>query len=333
MNKHLKTFLTVAFSVILAAILIGLSLSGIDFEKTIASLQKANYFWVMLSVVFGITAYWLRSQRWRLLLEPMGYQVTAKNSFIAVCMNYIWNLLIPRSGEIARCTSLYALDKTPVDKSFGTVISERVIDFLCLITVAILAFITNIDLIQKLFKNIAASREGTQKGGNNLKLYIILSSIAMVIVLIYFFRNRIKQTTIYPKVKLFLYGIKQGLKTIFQLKRKKEFIIYTILIWLFYYLMTYVVVFAIPETAHLSPTVGLYLLVVGGIGMVIPASGGIGAYHAAMRLGFIALGFSGEVGLTFAFLVHTPHTFIALGLGLISFIMAYFEKRKVIAKL
>ena len=67
--------------------------------------------------------------------------------------------------------------------------------------------------------------------------------------------------------------------------------------------------------------------------MVIPASGGIGAYHAAMRLGFIALGFSGEIGLTFAILVHTPHTFIALGLGLISFIMAYFEKRKTIAKL
>ena len=333
MNKRLKTFLTITFSVVLAIVLIGFSVSGIDFEKTIESLQKANYFWVGVSIVLGTTAYWLRSQRWRLLLEPMGYHVTAKNSFIAICMNYFWNLLIPRSGEIARCTSLYALDKTPVDKSFGTVISERVIDFLCLITVAVLAFFTNIDLIQKLIKDILATRADNSGQSSNLKLYILLSLIVVGAGLIYIFRNKIKQTAIYPKIRLFLYGIQQGLKTIFQLKRKREFIIYTLLIWIFYFLMTYVVIFAIPETAHLSPAVGLYLLLVGGIGMVIPASGGIGAYHAAMRLGFIALGFSGEVGLTFAFLVHTPHTFIALSLGLISFIMAYFEKRKAIAKL
>ncbi|MRI63730.1 UPF0104 family protein [Ornithobacterium rhinotracheale] len=329
MSKRLKTTLTLLVSILLAIALIAYSLSGIDFEQTIESLRQANYFWIGVSVAMGIMAYWFRSQRWRLLLEPMGYQVTAKRSFISVCMNYFWNLLIPRSGEIARCTSLYALDKTPVDKSFGTVISERVIDMLCLMFIAFLAVVTNIDLIKKLMSEVLVTRSQAGDDGNSLKLYILGGIVVLMIVLLFAFRKKIKKLSFYPKIREFIYGIQQGLKTIFQLKRKKEFIIYTLLIWIFYFFMTYVVVFALPETEHLGIADGFYLLLVGGIGMVIPASGGIGAYHSAMRLGFIVLGFSKEVGVTFAFLVHTPHTLIALGLGLISFILAYFDKKKV----
>ncbi|MRJ09632.1 UPF0104 family protein [Ornithobacterium rhinotracheale] len=329
MSKRLKTTLTLLVSILLAIALIAYSLSGIDFEQTIESLRQANYFWICVSVTLGIMAYWFRSQRWRLLLEPMGYQVTAKRSFISVCMNYFWNLLIPRSGEIARCTSLYALDKTPVDKSFGTVISERVIDMLCLMFIAFLAVVTNIDLIKKLMSEVLLTRDKAGDDGNSLKLYILGGTITLIIILLFAFRKKIKKLSFYPKIREFIYGIQQGLKTIFQLKRKKEFIVYTLLIWIFYFFMTYVVVFALPETEHLGIADGFYLLLVGGIGMVIPASGGIGAYHSAMRLGFIVLGFSKEVGVTFAFLVHTPHTLIALGLGLISFILAYFDKKKV----
>ncbi|MGV4529379.1 lysylphosphatidylglycerol synthase transmembrane domain-containing protein [Ornithobacterium rhinotracheale] len=327
MSKRLKTTLTLLASILLAIALIAYSLSGIDFDQTMDSLRQANYFWIGVSVVLGIMAYWFRSQRWRLLLEPMGYQVTAKRSFIAVCMNYFWNLLIPRSGEIARCTSLYALDKTPVDKSFGTVISERVIDMLCLMFIALMAVVTNIDLIKRLMSEVLITRDKAGDTGSSLKLYIFAGTLTLIIILLYAFRNRIKKLSFYPKIREFIYGIQQGLKTIFQLKRKKEFIVYTLLIWIFYFFMTYVVVFALPETEHLGIADGFYLLLVGGIGMVIPASGGIGAYHSAMRLGFIVLGFSKEVGVTFAFLVHTPHTLIALGLGLISFVLAYFDKK------
>ncbi|MGQ2107309.1 lysylphosphatidylglycerol synthase transmembrane domain-containing protein [Ornithobacterium rhinotracheale] len=328
MSKRLKTTLTLLVSILLAIALIAYSLSGIDFDQTMDSLRQANYFWIGVSVALGIMAYWFRSQRWRLLLEPMGYQVTAKRSFIAVCMNYFWNLLIPRSGEIGRCTSLYALDKTPVDKSFGTVISERVIDMLCLMFIALMAVVTNIDLIKRLMSEVLITRDKAGDTGSSLKLYIFVGTLTLIIILLYAFRNRIKKLSFYPKIREFIYGIQQGLKTIFQLKRKKEFIVYTLLIWIFYFFMTYVVVFALPETEHLGIADGFYLLLVGGIGMVIPASGGIGAYHSAMRLGFIVLGFSKEVGVTFAFLVHTPHTLIALGLGLISFVLAYFDKKR-----
>lgn len=325
MTKSAKTGITVLVSILLAVLLIWWAMRGLDLEKTWQSIQKANYWWISVSVILGITAYWLRSQRWRLLIEPMGYEVKANHAFYAVCMNYFWNLVIPRSGELARCTTLYTLDKTPVDKSFGTVISERVIDFVCLAFMGLLALVFNVDLILKLFDEVMTIRaESGQNSGNGL--YVFMGIFAIILISLWLFRKRLKTLAIYPKIRNFIYGLRQGLKTIFQLKKRKLFILYTFLIWLFYYLMTYLVVFALPETAHLTPADGLYLLLVGGIGMVIPASGGIGAFHSAMRIGFIALGLGGEIGVTFGFLVHTPHTLIALILGLISLVMMSVEK-------
>lgn len=326
-SKSLKTVFTIFISIILAVLLIWWAMQGLDLDKTIESIKDANYIWVGISFLMGILAYWLRSQRWRLLLEPMGYSTKASHSFYSICMNYFWNLVIPRSGELARSTTLYALDKTAVDKSFGSVITERVIDFICLLIIATLALIFNYDLIPKLIDEVLLARSEESENGINLILWgtIVLFS---VLLLIFIFRKKIKKLPIYPKIQNFLHGLRQGLKSIFELKERKLFILYTFLIWFFYYLMTYMIVFSLPETSHLSPAIGLYLLLVGGIGMVIPASGGIGAYHAAMRLGFVALGLGSEIGLTFAFLVHTPHTLIALLLGLISIVLMAIEKRR-----
>lgn len=327
MTKSAKTGLTVSISLLLAVLLIWWAMRDIDFSQAWASIRQARFGWVLLSFLLGVVAYVFRSERWKLLLEPMGYQVSSAHSFYAICMNYFWNLIIPRSGEIARCTTLYTLDKTPVDKSFGTVISERVIDFLCLGVVSFLAVIFNFDLIKKLFTEVMLLREDeTATSSNFMLLYIAAGLLLLSVLLIWIFWRRIKTFAIFPTIKNFIFGLRQGLKTIFQLRKRGLFILYTLLIWVFYYLMTYLVVFALPETAHLSPTDGLYILLVGSIGMIIPASGGIGAFHSAMRLGFIVLGLGSEIGVIFGFLVHTPHMLIALLLGGISLVMMSIEK-------
>ncbi len=326
MTKSVKTGLTVSISLLLALVLIWWAMRDIDFNQAWESVQRANYWWILLSFLLGVIAYALRSERWKLLLEPMGHQVSSSHSFYAICMNYFWNLIIPRSGEVARCTTLYTLDKTPVDQSFGTVISERVIDFLCLSFMGLLAVIFNFDLILKLFNEVLALRQDGEKESSFAGLFIIGGVSLVGFLAIIIFWKKIKNLAIFPKIRNFIYGLRQGLKSIFQLKKSGLFIFYTILIWVFYYFMTYLVVFALPETSHLTMADGLYLLLVGGIGMIIPASGGIGAFHSAMRLGFIVLGLGSEIGVIFGFLVHTPHTLIALILGGISLVMMSIEK-------
>ena len=326
MTKSVKTGLTVSISLLLALVLIWWAMRDVDFNQAWESVQRANYWWILLSFLLGVIAYALRSERWKLLLEPMGHQVSSSHSFYAICMNYFWNLIIPRSGEVARCTTLYTLDKTPVDQSFGTVISERVIDFLCLSFMGLLAVIFNFDLILKLFNEVLALRQDGEKESSFAGLFIIGGVSLVGLLAIIIFWKKIKNLAIFPKIRNFIYGLRQGLKSIFQLKKSGLFIFYTVLIWVFYYFMTYLVVFALPETSHLTMADGLYLLLVGGIGMIIPASGGIGAFHSAMRLGFIVLGLGSEIGVIFGFLVHTPHTLIALLLGGVSLVMMSIEK-------
>lgn len=330
MNQSAKTGLSVLISIILAFLLIWWVMRDIDFQEAWRSVQDANFWYVLLSFILGIIAYALRSERWKLLLEPMGYEVKSRHSFYAICMNYFWNMIIPRSGEVARCTTLYTLDKTPIDKSFGSVISERLIDLICLAFMGILAVIFNFDLIVCLIQEILSLRATTETSNSPFNIIlIILFVIGIVGILgLIIFWKPIQKLGVFPKIKSFLFGLRQGLKSIFQLKKRRLFILYTLLIWILYFLMTYVIIFALPETAHLSIADGLYLLLVGGIGMVIPASGGIGAFHSAMRLGFIVLGLGGEIGVIFAFLVHTPHALIALILGGISLSLISIEKSR-----
>ena len=84
-------------------------------------------------MIFGLLAYWFRAVRWNLLLEPMGYQISNSNSLWTISFGYLMNLTIPRSGELARSTALYGVEKVPVDKSFGTIILERVVDLFCML--------------------------------------------------------------------------------------------------------------------------------------------------------------------------------------------------------
>ncbi|MDO5656492.1 MAG: lysylphosphatidylglycerol synthase transmembrane domain-containing protein [Flavobacteriaceae bacterium] len=326
MNPKAKTGVTVLVSILLAVALIWWAMRGLDLEKTRASLQEANYLWIAISVILGIAAYYLRSERWRLLLDAMDHPTKSSHAFYAICMNYFWNLLIPRSGEIARCTTLYTLNKTPVEKSFGTVISERVIDLICLVIIALLAVLFNFNLILQLFGKVMSVRSEQEEG--NYFFVVIIGALLIFLAGCILFWKKLKNLSFFPRIKQFLYGIRQGLISIFRLKKSGLFIFYTFLIWVFYFFMTYVIIFALPETAHLTLSEGLYLLLVGSIGMVIPASGGIGAFHSAMRLGFEVLGLGGDVGVNFAFLVHTPHALIALVLGLICLSFIYSEKRK-----
>jgi hypothetical protein len=52
------------------------------------------------------------------------------------------------------------------------------------------------------------------------------------------------------------------------------------------------VCFALPETSHFTFADGFFVIVVGTLGMMVPASGGIGAFHFAMKIGIGALFFS-----------------------------------------
>ncbi|MBB4806245.1 uncharacterized membrane protein YbhN (UPF0104 family) [Chryseobacterium defluvii] len=346
----LKSVITIVISLAFAGFFLWIALKGLDFKVIQKSLARANYMWVLLASVFGILAYWFRAVRWNLLLEPMGHKISSSNSLWSISFGYLMNLTIPRSGEVARATALYGVEKVPVDKSFGTIILERVVDLICMLAFLGLTIIFKYDAIISFYKFVTEQKARKQKFEPNfmerqlIKLgvsdfdsfyyYFKISVVILIIVgLIAFYK--------YKKEKLINFGkgILQGLTSIFKLKEKVKFILYTIGIWISYYFAAYLVCFALPETSDFTIADGFFIIVVGTLGMMIPASGGIGAFNLAMKYGFMALFISvgksaeqgGEMGLTYSFISLPLQIVIMLVMGLISIPMLAKERNKVAA--
>jgi uncharacterized protein (TIRG00374 family) len=326
LNNQTKNILKYVIFIGLALLLLWLAFRNTDPATLWNDLKQADYRWVILSVFLGYTALMSRGYRWLILLEPLGYKPKLWNSIHSVATLYIVNMAVPRAGELARCTSLNQVENIPVNKLFGTVILERVIDFIMLAGIILFTFIMYVDELLQFF-DIAFSNETADGSTSHLKLYIGIA-LAALLILFLVFRKRIINHPKFEAVRNFWNGMKEGLATVKTMKRKRAFILHTVYIWLCYYLMVYVVFFAIPETSHLNWSDGFFIMVAASLGIVVPVPGGLGAYHYLVMLAMTILGVTQEDGLAFATIVHSSQTLMLLIAGALAFLFLYLERRK-----
>ncbi len=296
-----------------------LAFRNTEFEKLANDFRKADYTYVILSIIMGYLAFISRGMRWVLLLEPLGKKPNTWNAIHSVTVGYFANMLVPRAGELARCTALYQTDDIPVNRLFGTVILERVIDFLMLLFLVLLTLILEFDLLMELIDTAFSATQGTEDSNTGLYIKIAIGGVIVIGgVALYLLREKFMLHPVYQKVRDFWDGIKEGLKSISQLKSKTPFILHTIFIWLMYYLMVYICVFSLDATKDLNPSSGLLVMIAAGFGMVVPTPGGIGAYHYLVMLGLGVLGVASDDGVSFATLVHTGQLVMTVITGTIA---------------
>jgi len=300
--------------------------------KLINEIKKVEGKWIVLSMIFGAWAYVSRGLRWKIMLDAINYKSSNLNNIAAVSIGYFTNLFIPRAGEISRCTALNQSDKIPINKLFGTIVVERVIDFIALLLLFLLTFAIKSNAIHQFYLTIQGQK-------NTEKNYlIILIVIVGLIITIFTLKKILKKSTLYEKILNFIEGLKEGFKSVQKIKNKSSFWLHTLTIWLMYFLMTYICFFSMEETYNLTISDGVFLLVLGGIGMIIPTPGGIGSYHAIVMIGLSILGvgsvFLGEGGdpknpaLIFPTIVHVAQTLVAIIMGLCSLLFLFLVKRK-----
>jgi hypothetical protein len=306
-----------------------------DLAKLVEELQKVDGKWVILSMIFGGWAIVNRGLRWVVLIEALGYKSSKLNSVSAVAVLYFTNLFIPRAGEVSRCTALSQVEKIPLNKLIGTILIERVIDFCFLFALIFLTIILKFNDILNFYSSIKSQKADSASGNT---IFITLLIIAITVVTFIFLKKQLKKSAFYEKVLTFIDGLKEGFKSIRNIKKKSNFWLHTFSIWIMYFLMTYVCFFSMIETSHLTPADGLFILVIGGIGMIIPTPGGIGSYHAIVMVGLSVLGigtvFLGEGGdpsnpaLLFPTIVHATQTLGALIMGMIGLLILFFSKKE-----
>ncbi len=324
MNPRLRAFFQYTIVILLTAALLWLSLRGLQVAE---GENKWSLIWnawkssskgyLLLMVVVAMISHVLRAIRWSMLLAPTGNKVGVGNSFLSVMIGYLVNLAIPRGGEISRCYSLYRLEKTPVEVSFGTVVVERIVDVLCLLLVIGIAFVVEWDKLVA-FLNQLGVGSGTGEGFSiPVWAFFILAAGLGLILLVFAFRRN-------ERLKRILTGFKVGLVSIFQMKQSGLFVFYSIAIWFLYFVMSYCVMQAFETTRALDFSAVLSVFALGAIAMAAPLPGGTGSYHVIVPSGISSLyAINYNDAYSFVFIFHAWQTLTMIAGGVVSLIISY----------
>jgi len=308
-------------------------------NSTAGILNSKSLLFIFISIVCGTIAHYFRALRNILLIDPLGYKTRKTTAFYSVMTCYLANLAIPRLGEVLRCTILQRYDQIPFQKSFGTVVVERAFDFIIFVLLMILIIFVNNGLLSELMVD---KENGITLGVWvynkwtvvwKLKYFIIgfLTGLIFAFVIRYRKKKRgtlktiKKQSKIVVKIKNIVVGLWQGLISVKDLKHPYLFIIYTIAIWVFYYLGVFLCFFAFDFLQHLSPMPAFVVLVVGAIGFMV-AQGGLGAYPLIAAGVLVLYGIDYAQGLAAGWIGWSAQTLMILIVGFASLILASFLK-------
>lgn len=336
----MKNILRYTISLALAGGLLWFVFKDINLSEMLDRFAQSDWRWIAVSCFFLLCAHVTRAWRWGMLIEPLEHKPGIVNASVSVLTGYFANYIVPRMGEVTRCGTLYRLERIPVSLSFGTVVAERIFDVLILLIMIGLNFILEFDRLSTFFSDFFQSKVGGGGGGSGsgMLLGILLAgllAVAVVGIIILknaSLRNKLQQNAIIGKIIDFAKGMLDGLLSVRKLRNPGLFIFSTILIWVLYYLVSYVLFFCIPETSNLGPLAGLTLLVVGAIGMTAPTQGGIGAYHLLVGNVMVLYGLSQNDGITLATFIHGAQMLFMLVIGALAFLYVLMQNKKAVAE-
>jgi uncharacterized protein (TIRG00374 family) len=332
LSKKAVSVIQYIFFLGIGALLLWLGFRKLELEEVWKDILQADYGWLFAGLAFAIVSHIFRAMRWNLLINSSGYKTRLSSTIYSVMIGYLANTAVPRMGEIARCGVLSKKERIPFNTLFGTVISERVFDLLVLGFIILLMIALQVDLVggfvYKVFEPILATIFSNMV---NITIVSILSLLLLagLLYLVLYFKNHIKKLPFYNKIREFIDGILDGVKTIVQMKQKWLFLLYTAIVWLCYIIMVYLPFKMLQETSFLSFLDGSTVMALGSLGIVAPVPGGIGAYHYITKVILTELyAVEANAAMSYATIAHAGQTILNVGLGALSYLAIGIAARK-----
>ena len=271
-------------------------------DKLLQDFSTVHIGWLLAVVAAFTLSNISRALRWQMLLEPMGYRVRFDNALLTILLGYFANLGFPRMGEVIRAGSLARYERLPLEKVVGTLVMDRLMDVVCLALVVGLAFLMEGDTLLH-FIHQTKTGAGTTEDvplWQSPWVLVLLTVFAAGALLAFFLRRQLMEVALVQKVMGMLQGFWDGLRSILQLKKPWLFLLYSLGIWLMFYLQCVFNLLAFPPTAHLGGSAALMIFVFGTLGFVIPSPGGMGTYHALCIAALALYGINGSDAFSYA---------------------------------
>ncbi|MCU0390103.1 MAG: flippase-like domain-containing protein [Thermoflexibacter sp.] len=297
---------------------------GQDLPQMFRDFLQAKWGWILLSISISLLSHFFRAWRWSLMLKPLGYHIGVFTPYLAVMVGYFANFIVPRMGEVTRCTILQRTNQIPFQQSFGAVIAERAFDFVCLIIVTILAVLLEFDKLESVLNSVFSNQ--TSQSNNTKWIILIIMGVSFIVALLTWIllKEKIKQLPIYQKIMQIMVGVKDGFLSVLRLSRIDRFLflVQTITIWVLYLLTFYVLFFSLEATSVLDIHCALAGLAMSGVAIVAPVQGGIGVYHYLISKTLITYGITETTAKYFAFMSHNSQIIMFIGIGSICLLIS-----------
>ena len=332
MKKKLLGLIKYAFFLGLGIFLVWWSLRKIDsndWNDIKKSFENADY-WLIIPVICTLLLSHLsRAMRWKILMEPLGYNPKLSNTYMAVLIGYMANLALPRLGEVLKCTILARYEKVPADKLIGTIVAERAFDVICLMIVIAITVLIQADIIGEyvstLLSSIVKSKTSSFSSG---RIIIFAGAVIFLVFAIWFIFKKFAHLDLIKKIKIVLAGIWSGVISVRYLKKKKWFIFHSIFIWVMFLLSVQIGMWGLKETAGYGIPEALSVLSIGSLAMIIPTPGGIGIYPIFVQQTMLLYGLRESIGFAFGSLMWGVQFFQMLFSGFVAIILLPYLNKK-----
>ena len=292
-----------------------LKLDPTEKEAIWQSFLSANYGWVGVCMLCCLLSHLFRALRWQLLYKPLGDKPGLGNTFGAVMVAYMANLAFPRLGEVMRCAVMRTSEKQPMEKSLGTVVTERLIDALMFGLIAVAGLLYLYWQVKDwIYDNLAAKFASLPTTGMIIGAAVLLLSLCFVAYKLWW--KKLLRFSLFRKVDELVRGCVEGVKSILHIGKKDTFlfIAYSLIIYALYIMGGYIIFRAFGETDWLGFRAAFALYLFGSVGMIF-SQGGIGVYPVMVQMALAIYGISYEVGTACGWLLWGAQQAITLAVG------------------
>lgn len=285
---------------------------GLDWDSALTMLRSTQWGWMVLSLLFGIVPLVLRALRWQLALRPLGEQPSTRICIDAIFISYAASLVIPRVGEITRCGTLKNYAGTSFSKALGTVVAERVVDALLMLLIAVLALCLQLPQFLSFLRSTGTS------GSDILARFTSTGYLVTFLCLIVgagFAVFLLKKVPFFQRGRDKLQGFFDGLASLRHMQHLPRYLLYSIGIWVGYFLHFYLAFFAYESTSHIDILAGLLIFSAGTFAVLVPTPNGAGPWHFAVKTMLVLYGVAQAPAVLFALVVHTLQTALVVLMG------------------
>lgn len=302
----------------------------VDLGRLFVSIRSTSLPFIMPLVMLTVLFYLIRALRWFHLLEPIK-RIGISNLFSSTVIGFAANCVLPaRLGEFIRANYIGRLERISKSSSLATIVIERLFDIFTILLI-LLFFILLTD-----FPSEWESTGKALKTGGLLFLLILIGSVLLLVGLkertktflnivekiVFFLPRQTRQ-----RIAQILKDFTNGLVLVKGPARLLAVIFYSLCLWCLSVFQIYVLGLSMGlSLPFLAP---FFILILLCFSVTIPSAPGyIGTFHLACQYGLIFYGFSKEMALSMAIVLHAVGFIPTVVLGSVILLLQHISLRK-----